>query len=85
MENLRLNAMCRGLQSVSTFEWMGAFPRPTVEQQYKCINWEKFDAWNAKRRVDLFDLDALEGRPPISPVSQPVSSTLNIRPADYAY
>jgi hypothetical protein len=54
---------------VSTFEWMGAFPRPTVEQPHKCINWKKFDDWNAERRVDLFDLDAIEGRPEISSVS----------------
>ena len=58
---------------------MGAFARPTVEQKHKCINWEKFDAWNAERRVDLFNLDALEGRPSLSPVRRPslISPALN--------
>lgn len=69
LENLRKSIMCRGDRSVSTYEWMGAFPRPTTEQPHKCINWDKFDAWNAERRFDLFDLDKLEGRPAISPVS----------------
>ncbi|KAF4621709.1 hypothetical protein G7Y89_g14496 [Cudoniella acicularis] len=32
-----------------------------------CINWEKFDDWNAQRRVDLYDLDALDGRPATQP------------------
>lgn len=55
--------MCRGSRVVSTFEWFGSLPRPALEQQHKCINWEKFDAWNAERRVDLFDLDSLANRP----------------------
>ncbi|KAK3322706.1 hypothetical protein B0H66DRAFT_532033 [Apodospora peruviana] len=80
LDRLRLNAMCHAERAVSTYEWMGAFPRPTVEQQHKCVNWEKFDAWNAERRVDLFDADAFEGRPPLSPMcTQEEEANLDVR------
>lgn len=62
--------MCRGNRAVSAFEWFGSLARPSeAEQPHQCINWEKFDAWNAERRVDLFDLDSFEGRPTAQPVS----------------
>lgn len=64
---MRLNAQCRGSQAITTFEWFGSQPKPVSTHTQSCIDWEALDAWNAARRVDLYDLGQLEGRPPREP------------------
>jgi len=63
LEHMRLNAMCHGSRAVTTFEWYGSQPKPVAEEQYECVNWDKFNQWNADRRVEMYDLDAFKDRP----------------------
>lgn len=67
LEYMRLIAMCRGSQAVTTFEWYGSQPKPVNDDQRECINWENFDAWNEERSFDLYDLDAIAERPEPQP------------------
>ena len=60
---MRLNAMCRGSQAITTFEWFGSQPKPVSVHQQECVDWDALDGWNAERRVDLYDLDKLADRP----------------------
>ena len=64
---MHINAMCCGSTAVSTYKWYGSLPMPSGEEKYECINWEKFDQWNAERRVNLYDLDQFKDRPETQP------------------
>ena len=60
---MRLNAMCRGSLSVTTFRWVGSLPNPVRGEEQECIDWEKLDSWSSERRLDLSNLDVLKDRP----------------------
>lgn len=64
---MRLMSMCRGSQSIATFEWFGSQPTPVTQDRQECINWEALDEWAAERKVDLYDLDQLADRPEEQP------------------
>jgi hypothetical protein len=59
--------MCRGSQAVTTFEWYRSQPKPVSADNHEYVNWEEFDAWNSKRRVNMSDFDTFKDRPEPQP------------------